>query len=161
VSATIDLETRLYKLETKEALEDVLQAYYAAVDAKEVGGILACFTEDAVFDVSDLDLPRCHGHAEIRQFFNGIFESTAWHSHHISNFRLKKVDADSASARGYVFAKAIGTGGSDLFVHCSYDIDYVRTADGWKIRRFDEDPLIPFGDQIANLHGPESQRLAN
>lgn len=153
-----DLELRLKRLEERDALEDVLLSYYAAVDGKDIDGILACFIEDGEFDVTGLDLPMSNGHAEIAQFFADVFANTAHHSHHVSNFRVKAVEGDRATGRGYVIGKAIGSSGSELLVFCSYDIDYVRTTGGWKMRRFEERALIPFGAQIAALHGSDDSR---
>ncbi|MFA7587007.1 MAG: nuclear transport factor 2 family protein [Novosphingobium sp.] len=143
----------LRRLADRAELEDVLLRYYYAVDSKkDLDGLVDCFTEDAVFDVADLGLKAYTGHAAIRAFFEGVFATTEWHCHHLSNFHVVALNEDTAQARGYVFAKACGTDGSKIEVNCCYDIDYVRTANGWKIVRFDEDSLIPLGSEVAELH---------
>lgn len=148
-----DLEARLKNMEDRIALETVLQNYYAAVDTlSDIDGILDCFTEDAEFDVKDLGLDVYHGHDAIRAFFQGAFTDTKHHCHHVTNFRVKSLGENEATARGYVAAKAEGQSGFKLFVHCCYDIEYVRTPAGWKIRKFDEDALMPLGDEVAELH---------
>lgn len=148
-----DLEKRLKLIEDHAALEDVLLRYYAAVDTmSDLDGLVDCFTPDAIFDVKDLGLDVYRGHDAIRNFFTGAFADTAHHCHHVTNFTIRHVGDDTASARGYVFAKAEGRTGSTLFVHCCYDIEYVRTAAGWKISLFDEDALMPLGDTVSALH---------
>lgn len=149
-----DLETRLKLLEDRAAIEDVLLRYYAAVDTlSDMDGLLDCFTPDAVFDVADLGLAAYRGHDEIRHFFAGVFSDTAYHCHHVTNFTIQRIEGDSARARGYVIGKAEGKSGFKVFVHCCYDIDYVRTAEGWKISLFDEDSLTPLGTEVSELHG--------
>ena len=47
-------EERWKKIEDRLALEDVLNAYCAAIDSlSDMDGLLACFTEDAVLDLID------------------------------------------------------------------------------------------------------------
>lgn len=149
-----DIEKRLKKIEDRFALEEVLQNYYAAVDSMhDVDGIIDCFVEDGVFDLSGLGLSRLEGHAAIRAFFEGVFKDTANHSHHVSNFRVKSLGENDATARGYVIGKAEGKAGEQVLVYCYYNIEYRRTAQGWKMTLFDEGALIPFGSQIDELHG--------
>jgi len=148
-----DIEARLRAIEDRAAIEDVLLAYYAAVDSMcDLDGLVDCFTSDAVLDVGDLGLSRLVGHDAIRAFFAGVFRDTAHHAHHISNVRISRLECDEATAHGYVFAKAKGVGGLELFVHCKYDIELVRTAAGWKMCLFDEDAQIPIGDEVSALH---------
>ena len=148
-----DLEKRIQDIEDRAALERVLQRYYAAVDSmRDIEGLLDCFTSDAVFDVVDLGLPLLRGHEAIRTFFRGVFDETLHHVHHVTNFRVSRLAGDEATGHGYVFAKAEGRNGVKVVVHCKYDIEYVRTPDGWKIRLFDEDAAIPFGGEVGELH---------
>ncbi len=148
-----DLEKRIRMLEDRAALEDVLQRYYAAVDSfTDLDGLLDCFTPDAVFDVEDLGLQKFKGHDAIRKFFKGVFEETLYHVHNVTNFHIKRIEGDEASARGYVIGKAEGRNGVQVLVHCCYNIEYVRTPTGWKMRLFDEDSVIPLGNEVGDLH---------
>ncbi|HZU63788.1 MAG TPA: nuclear transport factor 2 family protein [Novosphingobium sp.] len=148
------LEQRIRELEDRAELERVLLQYYTAVDTlADMDGLLACFTPDALFDVADLGLEVYRGHGAIRAFFQGVFADTRYHCHHVTNFHINHLAGDEAKARGYVIGKAEGRGGASVFVHCCYDITYVRTAQGWKISVFDEDSLVPMGDEVSVLHG--------
>ena len=152
-----DLEARLRRIEDRAALEDVLLQYYAAVDTlSDMDSLLDCFTSDAVFDVKDLGLDIYRGHDAIRGFFAGVFADTAHHCHHVSNFHVRDLGSDRATARGYVIGKAEGKGGIKVLVHCCYDIEYRRTDAGWKIAVFDEDALVPFGDIVSELHSHDN-----
>ncbi len=149
-----ELEKRIKTLEDRAALERVLLQYYYAVDTlSDVDSLIDCFTPDAIFDIEDLGLKKYHGHDEIRSFFEGVFAETPYHCHHVSNFDITRLEDNEASARGYVIGKAEGSNGVKVFVHCCYYIDYVRTDAGWKIRLFDEDSLVPIGDEVRDLHG--------
>ena len=49
------IEDRLQRIEDRQALSDPLNAYCGAVDSlSDVDALLACFTEDAVFDLSGI-----------------------------------------------------------------------------------------------------------
>ena len=129
-----DLEKRVRAMEDRIALEDVLLAYYAAVDTlHDLDGLVECFTPDAVFDVTDLGLSKLEGRGAIRDFFRGVFEDTAHHAHHVSNFRISRLTENEATAHGYVIGTAEGRSGIKVFVHCCYDIEYVRTDAGWHL----------------------------
>lgn len=150
---TTTLEQRLQIMEDRAALEGVLMKYYYAVDSRsDLDSLIDCFTPDAEFDVADLGLEVYRGHDAIRGFFKEVFEHTPHHCHHVSNFDITRLEANEASARGYVIGKALGANGVKVFVHCCYFIEYVRTADGWKMRLFDEDALMPIGDEVRELH---------
>ena len=148
-----DIEARLRTIEDRIAIENVLLAYYTAVDSMhDLNGLVDCFTADGVFDVSKLGLTSYVGHEAIRGFFEGVFKDTAYHAHHVSNFRISRLEGDEATAHGYVSAAAEGRDSPKIFVHCGYDMELVRTAGGWKIRAFDEYALVPLGDSVSELH---------
>ena len=78
------VEDRLQAVEDRFALEDTLNAYCAAIDSlSDMDGLLNCFTEDAV-----LDLPVFKGHAEIRGFFQQVFDDMTHHAHFATNFAI-------------------------------------------------------------------------
>lgn len=148
-----DLAARLRRIEDRQAIEDVLLAYYAAVDTlADLDGLTACFTPDALFDVTALGLPSVQGRAAIARFFAGAFAETAHHAHHVANFRIFRLDDEAAQAHCSVFAHAIGRTGVELTVHCTVDLDLVRTADGWRIDRFVEASGLPLPGAMAQLH---------
>ena len=149
-----DIDRRLETLEDRAALEAVLLRYYHAVDTlSDLDTLVDCFTPDAVFDVEDLGLAVYRGHDAIRAFFKEVFEHTPHHCHHVSNFDVTRLEGDTASARGYVIGRANGANGVKVFVHCCYAIEYLRTPQGWKMSVFDEDTLMPLGDEVRELHG--------
>ncbi len=151
-----ELETRLMLLEDRVAIEDALLAYYTAVDSLgDLDGLVDCFTLDAICDLRDLGLQKLEGHDAIRDFFRGVFEDMTHHAHHVTNFRIARIDGDEAEGRGYVIGRAIGRSGLKVFVHCHYDVRFARTKAGWKISFFDEGSLMPLGDEVSDLHARE------
>jgi ketosteroid isomerase-like protein len=149
----MSIEARLKLLEDKMALQDVLTAYCNAVDSlSDMDGLLNCFTDDAVMDLSGIHLPKCVGHAEIRKFFTQVFKDMSHHSHSSSNFTILKLDGDSARCQ----ASIIGTGatydGNSVLVYVRYFLDYKRTPSGWKWTKFSETALMPLPDSLTQIH---------
>ena len=79
-------------------------------------------------------------------------ESEKGSSYKVGNCGIKYVDGDKAAARGYVIGKAEGKTGFKVLVYCHYDIEYVRTPQGWKMSLFDEGATVPIGDEVSELH---------
>ena len=78
-------------------------AYCTAVDSlHDIEAICAVFTEDGVFDLSGIGLPKKEGHAGIREFFTGVFADMTHHAHYLTNFAVTSYEGDRASARAYI-----------------------------------------------------------
>lgn len=147
-------EERWKKIEDRLALEDVLNAYCAAVDSlSDMDALLDCFTEDAVLDLGGIHLPRFDGHAGIRQFFTQVFADMTHHAHFVSNFTVQKMAADAATCTAYVMGMGVARDGQSVLVYVKYFLDYVRTASGWKLSRFAESGLMPLPESLTGIHG--------
>jgi ketosteroid isomerase-like protein len=147
-------EERWKKIEDRLALEDVLNAYCAAVDSlSDMDGLLACFTEDAVLDLGGIHLPRFDGHAGIRQFFTQVFADMTHHAHFISNFTVARNDGDTATCTAYVMGMGVASDGQSVLVYVKYFLDYIRTPSGWKMNRFAESGLMPLPESLTGIHG--------
>ncbi len=150
----MDLDARLKKIEDRQALQDLLNAYCTAIDSlTDLDGLMNCFTSDAVFDVTGIGLPRFEGQAEVRGFFEQVFGDMPHHAHYITNFTIDRLEENEAFCRNY----AIGNGRSKdrqvIKAYVKYNLHFVRTTDGWKIKTFVEDALMPLPDEIAGVHG--------
>ena len=147
-------EDRWQTIEDRLALEDVLKAYCAAVDSlSDMDGLLNCFTEDAVLDLSGIHLPRFDGHAGIRQFFSQVFADMTHHAHFISNFTVARYDGSTAYCTAYVMGMGVARDGQSVLVYVKYFLDYVRTPSGWRMNRFAESGLMPLPDSLTGIHG--------
>ncbi|MDE2404859.1 MAG: nuclear transport factor 2 family protein [Sphingomonadales bacterium] len=133
-------------IEDRVALQDLTIAYAHAVDSMhDLDGIVACFTPDASFDLSGIGMATVEGHDGIRGFFAGAFAANAHHAHYLSNFAVTACSGDTASVRTYVTGMGRGKDGSAITVHGRYYFDAVRTAEGWRFRRYWMDFLMPPG----------------
>ncbi|MBE0598871.1 MAG: nuclear transport factor 2 family protein [Desulfuromonadales bacterium] len=147
------VEDRLRVIEERQALQDVLTAYCTAVDSlSDIDGLLDCFTEDAVFDLSGIHLPRFEGQAQIRKFFHQVFADMSHHAHYNTNFAVDELSADQASCRAYVTGMGAAKDGRSVLVYVQYHLRFARTPSGWKIKSFSESPLMPLPPEVTGIH---------
>ena len=141
-------------LEEHRRLEEALLDYLTAVDAMDdIDALTACFTEDAVLDLSGLDLGVYHGRDGIGGFFSGVFESMSHHMHTMTNFRVTEYSDTDARVYAYICGMGRSHEGVNIQVWVYYDLDMRRTADGWKISRFYEAPKLPMADDsVGQVH---------
>jgi hypothetical protein len=45
--------------------------------------------------------------------------------------------------------------GQEVLVYVHYFLQYQRTAEGWKIKHFDETPMMPLPESLTGIHGKE------
>ncbi len=138
------VEQRLQTLEDESALQKRITAYLVAVDElSSVDAVLASFTEDAVFDMTGIDYGRFEGEAQLRQFFEGVFDTMSHHAHYASNFHIDKLGDDTAACRTHVMGMGRSKDGGDVLFYLQYFLEYRRTGEGWKITSFRGKPLMP------------------
>ena len=149
----MSIEARLKQVEDRIALQDVLTNYCNAVDSlRDMEGLLNCFTEDGVMDLTGIHLPICVGHAGIRCFFMQVFKDMSHHAHSSSNFTIDKLDGDTATCRACVIGTGATHDGNSVLVYVRYFLDYVRTPSGWKFARFGEAALMPLPKSLTEIH---------
>jgi ketosteroid isomerase-like protein len=147
------LESRLQRIEDRIALQDVLTAFCNAVDSlSDIDGLLDCFTEDAVFDLTGIHLPRFEGHAEIRTFFQQVFRDMSHHAHSASNFTVLRLEASRAACGATVIGTGATHDGRDVLVYVRYNLEFSRTGTGWKIHRLSEKALMPLPGSLTGIH---------
>jgi ketosteroid isomerase-like protein len=147
------IEARLKRIEDRFALQDVLTAFCNAVDSLEdMDGLLDCFTEDAVFDLSGISLPRFDGRGEIRKFFAQVFHDMSHHAHLSANFTVDRLEEDSATCRSAVLGTGATHDGRTVLVYVRYFLDFSRTQAGWRIKRLREAALMPLPNSLTGIH---------
>jgi ketosteroid isomerase-like protein len=147
------LEARLKTIEDRFALQDVLTAFCNAVDSLEdMDGLLNCFAEDAVFDLTGISLPQYNGRPEIRKFFTQVFHDMSHHAHLSANFTVDKLEGDSAACRAAVLGTGATHDGRTVLVYVRYFLDFTRAQAGWKIKRLSEAALMPLPDSLTGIH---------
>jgi ketosteroid isomerase-like protein len=140
-------------VEDRLAINDLLIAYCTGVDTlNDIDAILDVFTQDAVFDLSGIGLPRLEGHAGIRGFFEGVFRDMTHHAHYLTNFAITAFDGETAAARAYIIGMGRAKDGNEVTVHGRYFFDVRRTARGWKATRYTMDFMMPLPGSLAEIH---------
>lgn len=145
-----DLEARIRRLEDLEALRQLKHEYAAAADAMmkgpsdaTVSRFVSLFAADASGDYGPFG--TCEGQAGMRAFFEKMTGVANWSIHSVSN-PLIEVEGDRATGRWYVQLAMNTVGGEtpgvqQMFGH--YEDEFVRTPEGWKIRRCQFRPDAP------------------
>jgi 3-phenylpropionate/cinnamic acid dioxygenase small subunit len=119
-------------------LHELAARYCDLLDARDWPGLATVFTEDAVFDLTDVDAGTLEGLDAIRAFMDGTTHPLA---HLITNIRV--LDGEPVRLRSRVLAIA-----EDRRVRSGTYVDQVvRTAEGWRIRRRD----------FTRLRGPRAR----
>jgi ketosteroid isomerase-like protein len=138
------------------ALQDLMIDYCYAVDKlDDIDGLLSLFTPDAVLDFSSIGLPLMNGHADIRHFFERVFDDMTHHAHYITNFKLDRYDGDTASMRAYVIGMGRAKDGNTVDVKVYYTFDSIRTEAGWKAQRYSIRPMMPLPASLAEIHSED------
>lgn len=136
-------------IEDRLALQDLMTQYCLAADSlTDIDAMLAVFTEDAVLDMAAMGT-MLNGHAEIRAFYTGVFETMSHNAHILSNFTVTGFDGDSASAQAYVTAMGRTKAGDEMTIHVRHFKDFVRTENGWKCHKFSSAPLLPLPSHLS------------
>ncbi len=149
----MSVEARLRAVEDRFALQDVLNAFCNAVDSlADMEGLLNCFTEDAVFDLTGIGLARHTGHPEIRNFFAQVFNDMSHHAHLSANFTVDRLDGDRSECRAAVLGTGATHDGRTVLVYVRYFLDFVRTRSGWRIERLREAALMPLPKELTGIH---------
>ncbi|MBR9911806.1 MAG: nuclear transport factor 2 family protein [Gammaproteobacteria bacterium] len=140
-------------LQDRRDLEDALLDYLTAVDGlADLDAMTAVFTEDAVLDLSGLDLGVFEGQEAIRGFYAQVFESMSHHMHTLTNFRVTEYAGDTARCYAYICGMGRSHQGVDIQVYVYYDLKMRRTSNGWKIAHFYEAPKLPMPDSVGQVH---------
>ena len=122
-------------LRDRLAIQDVLTRYGTSLDDKNWERLATCFLPDAVADYGALGDHQ--GYDEIEKICRNALEPLDGSQHFISNFEIR-VDGDTAKTRSYLMAQHIrksAPGGPHFLLAGVYRDEFVRTSDGWRIRR--------------------------
>lgn len=138
----------------RTAIERLMVDYCYNVDAMEdMDRFLSIFTEDAVTDMTAIGLPLMNNRDELRQFFEGVFETMSHHFHLISNFRPQSWDGKVGVMQAYVIGMGRAKDGNTVTVQVRYRMECLETADGWKCRHYTITPMMPLPGSLTEIHG--------
>ncbi|MDP9795699.1 hypothetical protein J2S43_004211 [Catenuloplanes nepalensis] len=138
---SIDLESRVRRLEDRHEISEVVIRYATAIDRADWAMFADCLTETVHIDFSEAgmpaaDFPREAFQAFARDALSGFTARQHISPNHIVTFDA--ADADRAVCESYMYAQHYleGAEGGDFFLmRGSYTQHLVRTPDGWRIER--------------------------
>jgi hypothetical protein len=109
-------------------LHELPGRYGDAIDDRAWDRLGDIFTEDAVFDLTDLGGPRCEGLAAIKEFMDSFDGHPK--THLMTNVYVDE-HSDGAELRFRIVAMLSG----GTMASASYYDDVVKTASGWRVVR--------------------------
>jgi ketosteroid isomerase-like protein len=122
--------------EDQLAICDLFVSFCYAADALGDGTeIAALFSDDAVYDLTGFGLYAFTGRPAIHDFFRTSFAATRRNVHFISNIKVQIGASSTASASAYVHAFSEPKDGDKIELRARYDVDVVKSADGWQFSR--------------------------
>lgn len=130
-------EERIQVLEDLEAIKDLLRKYAFYADQNEQKGkqnveaLAQLFTEDGIWEMPGV--AHAEGKEELLVFFQSLSDGNEVLTHYIMP-PLIKLEGDKANTLSNLLAYSISKG-TDIPIsgHSFYDIDYVRTKNGWRM----------------------------
>ena len=126
----MDLQTLL----DRAAIDDVLDEYAAAIDARDFARVSALFTADAHLDYRSSGGPA-GPRDEVVDWLRSSLPLVAFTQHLLTNRRVR-IDGDTASVRVELFNPLLFDSEGETSVMLlggRYDDRLTRTDDGWRI----------------------------
>jgi SnoaL-like domain len=133
-----DLEARVLALEDRNALVDLLSRYCRTLDDADLVGLRSCITEDLHAEHGGMIPPIDGSEMFLAVVSNAPPTIQRW-QHYVSNI---EVDLEGDAAKVWAFLHAwhevdLGAGYQLVPAGGRYEVDAVRTPDGWRIARLD------------------------
>jgi ketosteroid isomerase-like protein len=160
-----ELEARLKTLEEDvratrdlEAIKQLQYRYINGLAFADWDAMLDCFADDAVFDVGLPDHPPYRGLDEIKRRFVDVISK----GHHGTDgvflvHPIITVCGDTAKGTWllYWMVSYQATGQALFWMQSTYDMEYVRTDQGWRfsVLRFDNRLRPPMGPGWVPIEG--------
>lgn len=131
-----DLDARLAALEDRSALAELMSRYCRTLDDIDLEGLRACVTDDLHAEHGGMIPPIDGAEAFLAVVSHAPATIQRW-QHYVSNL---EVDVDGDAAKVWTFLHAwhevdLGAGYQLVPAGGRYEVDAVRTPDGWRIAR--------------------------
>jgi ketosteroid isomerase-like protein len=158
-SATLaSLAARLDRLESKDAIRDIVTAYAIACDEHDMPRLMNLFTVDACFDAPNGSMVA-NGKAAIQTLFEKTFKIRGPAYHWTHDVTLEIDSADPNRGTGLVLSHAETTpNGVVSIAAMRYQDDYRRESDGqWRFAKRVISFLyyVPASDYSQGLNHPD------
>ena len=119
--------------EDRQDIGELLIRYATGIDTRDWPLFRTVFTDDCELDYGEIG--AWHGVDAVVEFMTVAHEMAGHTMHRITN-QVVSVDGDSATARAYVDALIMSQDNrSGVNATGFYDDEFVRTTDGWRLRR--------------------------
>ena len=135
-----DLEPRLRRMEDVEEIKKLKARYCAACDggwggraSHDTEGILSCFVEDCVWDGGVFG--KRESRKALREYYDQNSASEAPLAYHLLTNPIIDVDGDRATGNWHLTIMLNTPDRSSILVGGIFDDEYVRTPEGWRIKR--------------------------
>ena len=109
-------------------LHELPGRYGDAIDDRDWEALAGIFTDDAVFDLTDLGVPLLNGLADIKRFMRDDANHPRMHL-------MTNIYADDSPTGARLHFRILTRYAEGPMVTASYHDDVVRTDAGWRVRR--------------------------
>lgn len=127
--------SELTDLQDKQEITEICYRYALVLDSRDWSSLSTVFTADA--EAYYLDMAPCIGYRAIEDTCSSALGVLDRSQHLIGNVTVA-LDGDEADCQCYLQAQHVknGTEGGDNFIIAGRYLDrFVRTEDGWRIKR--------------------------
>lgn len=121
-------------LEDRIELLDLMHRYCWHSDRREVDQVVALFTADAVFDETEIGLPRAEGRHAVKAMIESGLATVEHLIHYVTNHMVNDFTADTASGICFFLAEVLFKDSSHARVFGYYDDRYVKVDGQWRFR---------------------------
>lgn len=126
------LESRVQEFEDKEEIRNLRYRYHQCINDDRFDLIAGLYTDDAVVEIGYV--LSAVGREQISAAFEAMPKGVKFLKQFIHN-HMVDVNGDTATGESYFEAKYAALDETSLVVAGKYDEDYLRTPNGWLIRR--------------------------
>ncbi|MFA5630068.1 MAG: nuclear transport factor 2 family protein [Porticoccaceae bacterium] len=122
-------------IEDSLAIQNLVHRYAIYVDTQQLDKLMVLFTEDVLFDESEIGLAPTRGLADLRAGFQSGFDALSHNFHMIGNNVITQFDGANAAGQCHFFAQArLAANGTRLNMAGYYQDQYRKSAHGeWRI----------------------------
>jgi len=123
-------------LDDRAQIKNILYQYSWLIDFPPRDDLSSVFTEDVIFELPEMDV-KWEGEKVVTKMIKDIEDKLDFAPHYVTNVQIK-IQGDKAVSRSYFYASVgrKGTPGGDHMTEGGrYYDQFVRTGDGWRIKK--------------------------
>ena len=127
-----DLETRIRRLEDREAIRELVGRYGYVIDNRDIDGLAELFCEDGVLQSQD-DVMNARGRAAVVALYKGRFAVLGPTFHFTHDHAITLDEDDPDSAEGIIASHAeVTRNGETMLAAIRYHDRYRREGGRWR-----------------------------